>query len=140
MTENKRFYIGNGENCTICDNSKGGSDFFNMLTQYQAVDLLNELNEENTTLKEALKELREIGDYQKGRIDELHEENQQLKNDDTITDLETENAKLTERNEELRKDNLKAFALLGTVRAYIRLGNVDDAIEKINKFEKEMLQ
>lgn len=45
MTE-KRYYIGNGKNCTICDSKKGGSDFFNMLTQFQAVDRLNELAEE----------------------------------------------------------------------------------------------
>lgn len=50
MTE-KRYYIGNGENCTICDKKKGGSDFFNMLTQFQAVDKLNELYEENQKLK-----------------------------------------------------------------------------------------
>lgn len=51
MTENKRFYIGNGENRAICDSSKGGSDFFNMLTQYEAVDRLNELFDENEQLK-----------------------------------------------------------------------------------------
>ena len=51
MTENKRFYIGNGENHTICDSSKGGSDFFNMLTQYEAVDRLNELFDGNKQLK-----------------------------------------------------------------------------------------
>ena len=51
MTE-KRYYIGNGKNCTICDNSKGGSDFFNMLTQFQAVDELNRLHEENKQLKQ----------------------------------------------------------------------------------------
>lgn len=47
----KRFYIGNGENYTICDSGKGGSDFFNMLTQYEAVDRLNELFDENEQLK-----------------------------------------------------------------------------------------
>ena len=55
MTE-KRYYIGNGENCTICDSSKGGSDFFNMLTQYQAVDELNALHEENTHIKNTIQE------------------------------------------------------------------------------------
>jgi len=45
MTENKRYYIGNGENCTICDSDKGGSDFYNMLTQFEAVDRLNEQEE-----------------------------------------------------------------------------------------------
>ena len=54
----KRYYIGNGENCTICDSSKGGSDFFNMLTQYQAVDELNALHEENTKLKSENEMLR----------------------------------------------------------------------------------
>ena len=45
MTENKRYYIGNGENCTICDSNEGGSDFYNMLTQFEAVDRLNEQEE-----------------------------------------------------------------------------------------------
>ena len=40
----------------------------------QAVaDLLNELHEENQQLKGALKELKEIGDYQAMRIKELEE-------------------------------------------------------------------
>ena len=43
------------------------------------VKLLNELHEENTKLKGALKELKEIGDYQADRIKELDEENQQIK-------------------------------------------------------------
>ena len=49
MTE-KRYYIGSG--VTICDSSKGGSDGFNLITQYQAVDLLNQLSEENEQLKQ----------------------------------------------------------------------------------------
>ena len=56
----KRYYIGNGENCTICDSSKGGSDFFNMLTQYQAVDELNALHEENIQLKLQVRMLEQI--------------------------------------------------------------------------------
>ena len=59
MTENKRFYIGNGENRAICDSSKGGSDFFNMLTQYEAVDKLNELFDENEQLKKENELLRQ---------------------------------------------------------------------------------
>ena len=51
MTENKRYYIGNGENCTICDSNEGGSDFYNMLTQFEAVDRLNEQEEEIQRLK-----------------------------------------------------------------------------------------
>ena len=66
MTE-KRYYIGNGKNCTICDSKKGGSDFFNMLTQYQAVDLLNELNNENTRIKQTIKEAYETERTQIGR-------------------------------------------------------------------------
>ena len=61
MTENKRYYIGNGKNCTICDSNQGGSDFYNMLTQFEAVDRLNEqeeeiqrLNEENQRLKDTI--------------------------------------------------------------------------------------
>lgn len=42
--------------------------------------VLNALHEENTQFKEALKELKEIGDYQANRIYELQNENEQLKN------------------------------------------------------------
>lgn len=41
--------------------------------------LLNALYEENQHLKGALKELKEIGDYQAMRIQELDDENEQLK-------------------------------------------------------------
>ena len=47
---------------------------------------------------------------------------------------------LNEEIVELKKDNLEAFGLLGTVRAYIRTGDTEEAIRKINKFEKEQLQ
>ena len=40
--------------------------------------LLNQLNDENEQLKEALIELKEIGDYQYARIKELSDENEQL--------------------------------------------------------------
>ena len=42
------------------------------------VELLNGLSEENEQLKEALIELKEIGDYQYARIKELSDENEQL--------------------------------------------------------------
>lgn len=42
-------------------------------------DLLNELHEENKTFREALQELKEIGDYQAMRIKEFDNENQKLK-------------------------------------------------------------
>ena len=42
------------------------------------VDLLNQLNDENDEFKKALIELKEIGDYQEGRIKELNDENDQL--------------------------------------------------------------
>ena len=48
-------------------------------------DLLNELNDENEQLKKALVELKEIGDYQEGRIKELDKENEQLQEE--IKDL-----------------------------------------------------
>lgn len=41
-------------------------------------ELLNDLVEENEQLKSALKELKEIGDYQCGRINELSDENERL--------------------------------------------------------------
>ena len=54
MTENKRYYIGNGENCTLCDSNEGGSDFYNMLTQFEAVDRLNEQEERIIDLKNTI--------------------------------------------------------------------------------------
>ena len=45
-----------------------------------------------------------------------------------------------EKNEELAKDNLKTLALLGDVRALLRMNNTERAIEKINKFEKELFK
>lgn len=39
------------------------------------IDMLNALYEENQSLKSALKELKEIGDYQADRIKELDKEN-----------------------------------------------------------------
>ena len=47
---------------------------------------------------------------------------------------------LHEKNEELAKDNLKTLALLGDVRALLRMNNTERAIEKINKFEKELFK
>lgn len=41
--------------------------------------LIENLQKENEQLKSDLKELKEIGDYQSGRIDELNNENDQLK-------------------------------------------------------------
>ena len=66
MTENKRYYIGNGENCTICDSNEGGSDFYNMLTQFEAVDRLNEQ-------EETINELKQRNQRQYDRLKELTE-------------------------------------------------------------------
>ena len=44
----------------------------------EVCDLLNEQHETITTLTSALKELKEIGDYQADRIKELTEENTKL--------------------------------------------------------------
>ena len=74
MTENKRYYIGNGKNCTICDNNQGGSDFYNMLTQFEAVDRLNEQEELINRLKEIREEQIETILKQKRKIKELEEE------------------------------------------------------------------
>ena len=51
---------------------------FAILTPHQSSDLLNELHKENEQLRTALKELKEIGDYQADRIQELSDENRQL--------------------------------------------------------------
>ena len=51
---------------------------------------------------------------------------------------------LYEENTHLRNDNLKAFALLGDIRALARgllqQDNLDTIIEKIDKFEKEIME
>ena len=47
---------------------------------------------------------------------------------------------LYEKNQELVKDNLQAFALLGDIRALLRMNRTEDAIKKINKFEKELFK
>ena len=52
----------------IIDNLKQNTFDF---TEDNVIDILNELNEENKTFREALKELKEIGDYQAMRIREL---------------------------------------------------------------------
>ena len=83
MTENKRYYIGNGKNCTICDSNQGGSDFYNMLTRFEAVDRLNEQEEEIQTQKdyiirmghgtifEEMKRLKERNQRQYKRLKEI---------------------------------------------------------------------
>lgn len=63
MMNEKRYYVGNG--ATICDSSKGGSDFFNMLTQFETVDLLNEQDEFISFVKDLmnrfdLKDLKDL--------------------------------------------------------------------------------
>ena len=47
---------------------------------------------------------------------------------------------LHEKNQELIKDNLQALALLGDVRALLRMNDTERAIKKINKFEKELFK
>ena len=64
MTENKRYYIGNGENCTICDSNQGGSDFYNMLTQFEAVDRLNEQEERIQELETELSNMTQRFEYE----------------------------------------------------------------------------
>ena len=88
MAENKRYYIGNGENCTICDSNEGGSDFYNMLTQFEAVDRLNEQEELIKRLKTIREEQTETILKQKRKIKELEERNKRQYNRlKEITDL-----------------------------------------------------
>ena len=53
------------------ENEKMGSD--------EVGELLNALHEENQQYKQALNELKEIGDYQAQRIQELNNENTHIK-------------------------------------------------------------
>ena len=90
MTENKRFktkeelinHLKSIENdryiITIaCEYLDTKTDEW--LSIEQVFERLNSLNDENEQLKGALKELKEIGDYQEMRIQELGKENEQLK-------------------------------------------------------------
>ena len=74
-------------------------------------DLLNDLNNENEQLRTALKELKEIGDYQAIRIKELSDENEQLRHDSTI--LIQSNQDYRKENEQLKKENKRLDAILG---------------------------
>lgn len=47
----------------------------------EVVELLNKLNDENKTFRAALKELKEIGDYQAMRIKELDDENRLIEDE-----------------------------------------------------------
>ena len=73
MTENKRFTTNNG--VFYKDNETG----WEFQSYGEVVQLLNKLNDENKTFREALNELKEIGDYQAMTIKELDDENQKLK-------------------------------------------------------------
>ena len=48
---------------------------------HKIIDLMNDLSNENEQLKKALVELKEIGDYQEGRIKELNDENEHLESE-----------------------------------------------------------
>lgn len=78
MTE-KRFYYAHG---VVWDTKKlnglNGISINDLDKGLRVAIWLNELNDENKQLKEALIELKEIGDYQYTRIKELSDENEQL--------------------------------------------------------------
>ena len=81
MTENKRFTIEIIEDKDVFIQQKGAKHYLGIngyVNGGMVVDLLNTLNDENEEFKKALVELKEIGDYQEGRIKELSDENDQL--------------------------------------------------------------
>lgn len=56
MSENKRYYIGEGESCIICDSTKEGNcDFYKRISDFEAVDRLNEQEEEIRRLNHLVK-------------------------------------------------------------------------------------
>ena len=100
------------------------------LNEKEVVDLLNDLSEKNEQLKDALKELKEIGDYQSGRIKELTDENEQLKK--ILSFLENDNAEdilnvlnsqenkiweLKQENKQLKSDNKEYIKGLNLAKA-----------------------
>ena len=81
MTE-KRFTLHKGlDTLNIMDNTPYNEHIYiNKSSRDMAlvVEVLNMLHEENTEFRTALKELKEIGDYQAHRIEELTNENMKL--------------------------------------------------------------
>ena len=85
MTE-KRYYLENFKDFTVITlrlyDRKIKHKHYDWLTEsHKIVDLINKLNDENEEFKKALMELKEIGDYQEGRIKELSDENEQLESE-----------------------------------------------------------
>lgn len=93
MTEKRFTYLNASKNHYI------SSFFCNEvpLTNKEVVDLLNALHEENEEFKSALKELKEIGDYQADRIKELDEENGKLKEDLKIAKIDSAINRMAQR-------------------------------------------
>ena len=121
MTENKRFTT-NGY--YVYDHQKEDKWLANEVEIGYVVTVMNNLD---TKAKERSKALSK-----------LQKENEQLKHDATV--LICSNQEYRKENEQLKKDNFKAFALLGDIRALLRTNSYDTVIEKINKFEKEVLK
>ena len=63
------------------------------------------------------------------RLNQLNDDNEELKQ---------RNKRLNDENNQLIKDNFELQGLLGDVRALLRLNKVDDAISRIDKFERSM--
>ena len=115
----KRFV---GSSGGVYDRYKG--DRFTWAEWEEIIKIMNNLNEKAVERSKALSKLQK--------------ENEQLKHDATV--LICSNQEYRKENEQLKKDNFKAFALLGDIRALLRTNSYDTVIEKINKFEKEVLK
>ena len=81
MTE-KRF-IEPYEDCRVIKNIQTGetATYYDTEDGLMFLKWLNNLSDENEEFKKALVELKEIGDYQEGRIKELSDENEQLESE-----------------------------------------------------------
>ncbi len=126
----------------ILDEPNTHLDFIEMLgdalTFEEIVDLLNEQHETITTLTSALKELKEIGDYQAMRITELDAENQKLnhRRQEDINELaiiaikykalEEENKALKDIKNICKKYNIKLEDVAETLEEYICLDNGEE--------------
>ena len=85
----------------------------------------------------------EVYEMLSDECEQLKEENEDLNEelmeyDSFVLLYKEQRDELKKENEQLIKDNFELQGLLGDVRALLRLSKVDDAISRIDKFERSM--
>lgn len=114
------------------------ADNGSLMASHEVINTLNKQHETITTLTSALKELKEIGDYQAMRITELDAENQKLnhRRQEDINELsiiaikykalEEENKALKDIKNICKKYNIKLEDVAETLEEYICLDNGEE--------------